>query len=475
MRIKTLLFVSLLLALLPSCGTKEEYGTKKDDRTLSVSRDVLEFPSSGGSQTIEVSSNSEWYAKTVKDAYNWISLSPADGKGNGSVTVTLGRNPSPDAIESKFFVAVFNGKLCTVTIRQEAGDGLSVVSSDHPYDIDLLYFNNEASIHEIPTVERFLKYMCSKEEKPRWLFDGYILSALNNKAGHSFAGCSELSKAANKDEWLELIEYHCAKTIPLLDQATVQTAELTGVYPHRTKVIFTIPFPSYGHQDWGSVDGTALDFRNEADRLKACLWFIDEAFDRFSAGKFKNVELVGFYWLNEDLGMSTHSRITQNLINEVAHHIHCYGTEFYWIPYNDIHLYSDARVEKWKEYGFDRVIYQPNYFFRPTWDFSRLETAINKAHSAGVGLEFECDWHGTTNYYEKDRADYNRRAKETISEFDRLGVWENDIIAYYEYHAFEYISDHPESPLDRELYGMLSTRIAERQRRFYNIEYPSQL
>lgn len=461
-----------MLALLQACSTKEEYKQKENERTLQISCSTLEFPSAGGSRTIEVTSNSDWYVSFTGDFPNWISFSPEKGSGNGSFTVTVGENPTSESVTAKMFAAIFNGSICNIEIKQEAGEGFSIISSNYPFDIDLLYFNNEASTQGVPTLERMMHLMCSKEENPRWLFDGYILSATDNEAGHSFSACSgNLNIAATKDEWLELIEYHCSKNIPLLDQATVKTAELTGVYAHKTKIIFTIPFPSYSQTNWGAIDGQELDFRNAADRIKACKWFIDEAVKHYRAGKFQNVELVGFYWLHEALGMNDTDRISVNVIKKVSDHIHGYGAELYWIPYNDIHLYSTSRLEDWRTYGTDRVIYQPNYFFRPKWDFSRLEAAINKAHAAGVGVEFECDWHGTTMYSGSDRADYNRRAREYITEFDRLGVWDNDIIAYYEYHSFEYIATHPANPMDRELYEMLSSRIARRQEKFYGIKY----
>lgn len=460
-----------VLFLLASCA-KEEYKPKKDENTLNLSTDVIEFPAEGGVRTIEVTSNAEWYANFVGEAVNWITLPGEKNSGNGTLTVTAGPNPTSEPLTAKFYVAIFNSKICHVEIRQAAGDGSSAISSNYAHDVDLLYFNNEKSTQGVPTLERMLHLMCSKEENPRWLFDGYILSATDNEAGHSFSACSgNLNIAATKDEWLELIEYHCSKNIPLLDQATVKTAELTGVYAHKAKIIFTIPFPSYSQTNWGSIDGKALDFRNAADRLKACQWFIDEAVKHYRAGKFQNVELVGFYWLHEALGMNDTDRISETFIKKISEHIHGYKTELYWIPYNDIHIYSTSRLEKWKDYGTDRVMYQPNYFFRPKWDFSTLETAINKAHAAGVGLEFECDWHGTTMYPGPERTDYNKRAKEYITEFDRLGVWDNDIIAYYEYHSFEYIATHPANPMDRELYEMLSSRIARRQEKFYGIKY----
>jgi len=77
------MMVGLLSIGLTSCDSKSS-----DPDEVSVMGSGS-FSKSGGYQTITVKSNTDW---TVSGAPGWLSVSPSQGKGNGSFTITASEN-----------------------------------------------------------------------------------------------------------------------------------------------------------------------------------------------------------------------------------------------------------------------------------------------------------------------------------------------------------------------------------------------
>lgn len=63
-----------------------------DDPILSVSTNVLDFSSDGGSQKISINANKEAGTWTVTANKDWISVFHNQGNGNNDVSVTVREN-----------------------------------------------------------------------------------------------------------------------------------------------------------------------------------------------------------------------------------------------------------------------------------------------------------------------------------------------------------------------------------------------
>ena len=63
---------------------------------LSVDRELIEFPSDGGSETLNIRANAEWVASIPP----FIEVSPSSGMGNGVLTVSVPRNNGATRWES---------------------------------------------------------------------------------------------------------------------------------------------------------------------------------------------------------------------------------------------------------------------------------------------------------------------------------------------------------------------------------------
>ena len=86
--------------------------------TMSVSTNSLNFAASGGTQTIGVTSNAVWAAKSSDET--WLNVSPTRGRSNGSITVTANSNTSTTKRTATIVVTSADGTAQTVTVTQDA-------------------------------------------------------------------------------------------------------------------------------------------------------------------------------------------------------------------------------------------------------------------------------------------------------------------------------------------------------------------
>ena len=93
---------------------------------------ALNFSYLSGSQTLDVSSNTDW---VVSENEDWLSLDSAGGNGDGMVTVTVLENNIPTPRTAN---VIFNGagELIYVTISQEAGIAIIYGDIDATYIVD---------------------------------------------------------------------------------------------------------------------------------------------------------------------------------------------------------------------------------------------------------------------------------------------------------------------------------------------------
>ena len=457
-RLFPLLFITILLC---SCEDKPAAAS-----ALTLDKTDIIFGPSGGFDTIKVKSSGKWIASILGTETSWLLLqSEAD-----RIIVTANPNFDSNDTLRKIQIAVPGVEKKIVTVRL---DRAMAPAQDKtcPRDAVLMYFGTETSTQGVPTVERMLLYTQTNEAKPRWFFDGFIMGATDTDSGKTFGSSTDPAKIASQEDWEERINYHCDKTLTLLDSATVLTARNTGVYAHKQKVIFTIPLPNHYAQSWGKINGAPVNMSSAQGKVSAAKWFIDKAIEKYNAKGFKNLELVGFYWYHEALALNSTEHYSEDMICAVADYIHSKGLDFFWIPYSDIDKYSNARLEKWRSYKIDHVYYQPNYYFREKLTKDDLIASIRKAHAAGVGMELEMDWKATTMYSGSDRSMYYNKVVDYIKAYDSLGVWANDNVAYYEYHSVERIARPAANEAEKALYALLAKFIGDRQATYYDIKY----
>lgn len=250
-----------------------------------------------------------------------------------------------------------------------------------------------------------------------WLFDGFLFLDFGKDGTVKYipeAG----STGADKDDWQWYLDrvFEKGKSLDALDKYISRLKKELGDPGFRHKIVLTLVVPEYGKTDWGELDGVALDFNDDNDRVAAAKWYIDQMLERFNSAGYANLDLQGIYWLDEDL-IHTHS-----FPKFIAPYIHEKGLEFVWVPY-----FKARGYERHREMGFDISYMQPNHFFHNNIPDKRLDETIDVAIRNGMAVEFECDGDALSQNSDS-KLD---RMVAYIDAFERHGVFDSCPVAYY--------------------------------------------
>lgn len=250
-----------------------------------------------------------------------------------------------------------------------------------------------------------------------WLFNGFLFLEFNDGMGNLFA-TNWGSNGADKKKWQWLIDrnFEPGKAVCALNSCIARQKASLGNPPFRHALIMALPVPFPGKTNWGKIGRRKMNFKKQKDQISAMKWYIDQVMSRFAKTKLSNLDLNGFYWIDENIQASA------EITKAISAYIHSKGLKFYWIPY-----YSSRGREKWKTYGFDYAYLQPNYFFNKQVPRSRLDDACRQASGSGMGMEFEVDervMSGRADSFAPKMADY-------IDVFTTNGVFKSSAVAYY--------------------------------------------
>ena len=282
-------------------------------------------------------------------------------------------------------------------------------------DLVLIY---DGGLHRQPwTVEKMKPYIYRENSgKTEWLFDGFLFLEIfdNIKNVEYYPGYSK--KSASKADWQSLLDtyFDDKKSLGALDLILKELAGRGEVPLRKRTVLISIPTAIKGFTEWGALNGRNLDFNNIEDQMAAEKWFIDEVLRRWESKKYRSVELLGFYWVDEDCNNY------EEAIKQTKQYVSLKGKKFVWIPY-----WTAKGGDRWRELGFDFAYEQPNYFFNETIPYSRLDDACAFGRKYGLGMEMEFDRRVFQPLFRARFDDY-------VKAFTANNVWELYPVAYYE-------------------------------------------
>ena len=288
---------------------------------------------------------------------------------------------------------------------------------DKVRDLVLIY---QGGTHRIDwTKDDFKPYVSHvfANGKREWTFDGFLFLELHDGTGKHYAPMFGAPKP-NQQDWQIYLDrlYAKDKGLDALDKCIGELKKEIGDPGFKHKVTLMIPTPMADSVAWGKINGKTIDFNKLEDRIAGAEWFIDQIVGRFYKNKYKNLELTGLYWLDEDM---CH---TADFPKHIAPKVHSLGLEFVWIPY-----FKARGYERWRELGFDIAYHQPNHFFDKNIPDSRLDEACDYALANGMAMEFECDANAV---FQKEDSSYSRM-EAYIDAFMRQHVFSTSAIAYY--------------------------------------------
>jgi sugar lactone lactonase YvrE len=105
---------------------------------FSISPAALEFGWEGGTQNIEINSNTDWSLRCITSMEDWCSVSPTSGKGNGTATVSVSRNDTyADLGSHRHAYVELEGAFSPISIHlSQEYKRLSVTPGSFYFDLD---------------------------------------------------------------------------------------------------------------------------------------------------------------------------------------------------------------------------------------------------------------------------------------------------------------------------------------------------
>ena len=303
------------------------------------------------------------------------------------------------------------------------------------------------------TEEQFRPYVMHQFQDGRkeWLFDGFLFLEFSDGKGRRYA--QGYGKDARKQEWEWLLQrlFEEGKSLSALDACIETVKKEIGEPEFRHRVVIGLPAAMFRQRDWGELNGKTLCFLYREDQVAATRWYVDRVLESFRNANYKNLDLAGFYWVDEDIAYNG------DLSLSVSEYIHSKNLLFYWIPY-----WKAVGYDKWRELGFDMAYLQPNHFFEENIPDSRLEEACKESEKNGMAIEMEFDSRALSDY---EPVSFRSRMKSYINVFKDNGVFSDLPIAYYSGSRAIYEMYKSEDERDKEIMDELCELIVERHKK----------
>ena len=205
------------------------------------------------------------------------------------------------------------------------------------------------------------------------LCDGVILTEYQAVSGRYYMPWTNGTPATGAD-WTQYLDSIFAAGGPLsrLDSAAARLGPI--------RVAIMVPYP-HPRVDTLRFVGREYSMARDADRAASVETYLREVDRRLHGLTLPNLSVSAFYWLNEGVLDSDTA-----VVSRVAKAVHEMGMRFLWIP-----SWGARNATNWSSLGFDQAWQQPNYFFHSEITPARIDSALDRARSAEMGLEIEFD------------------------------------------------------------------------------------
>ncbi len=183
-------------------------------------------------------------------------------------------------------------------------------------------------------------------------------------------------------DWTAYINdlFYVNRNVNALETAFGQTKAALNNTDKKAGVFFTIFYPAHNQTNFGVLGSRALDLSRKEDREYAIKWIIDEQLRRFTEAEYEHLELLGFYWLEEEI----YSDYDQEMMLYASEYLHSKGLKFIWIPW-----YQAPGYNKWQSYGFDFACLQPNEIWQQTHLSGRVDACASLCKTYGMSMQIE--------------------------------------------------------------------------------------
>lgn len=267
----------------------------------------------------------------------------------------------------------------------------------------------------------YVAYLHESGQPADWMFDAFLFIEFGADDGTFLHHYREETRLPTIEDWIRLADgwFRPDNGIHGLEQAVEQAADTLGAPRAKRRVVIGLPIPLAEDHAFGPLPGErrALDLAEPEDARRALGWYIERVLAHWDAGEFEHLELVGFYWTAEAV-RAPYGELAQ----WTSEHLHERGLKHFWIPF-----FSASGYTNWRDWGFDSVMLQPNYFFKEKdhpLDWFRVHATRTLVAHTGVEVEFD------------GRALTDERFRGRFYDYLDAGAyygWMNDaVLGYYE-------------------------------------------
>ncbi len=238
----------------------------------------------------------------------------------------------------------------------------------------------------------YVAYIDKQGDIKDYFFDSYLFLPCADCGPSGASMHADLGNPTKAIDWTSYVEdtFSPDKNVNALNSAFGKTKQALGDTDTKAGVFFTILYPSATATDFGYLGGENLDFSKNEDRKYAIKWIIDEQIKLYEQSNYENLDLIGFYWLEEYIVEDADVELFQF----ASEYLHSLGLKFIWIPW-----YMATGYDRHQELGVDVACMQPNLFWLGYTDPNRVSNSIEISKQYGMGMEIEVDYNVMSDYY----------------------------------------------------------------------------
>ncbi|MBQ3231244.1 MAG: DUF4855 domain-containing protein [Clostridia bacterium] len=230
-------------------------------------------------------------------------------------------------------------------------------------------------------------------------------------------------------EYLMDVLFEKDYSLSALDQAYAETKSALALpADKKLKVYLTAPVPKISLEPFGDMNGDGIEEKllSTDDCIDAYLWYVDEVTRRFEASGFENLEIDGWFWINESVSRATRDD-EEYFATRCVKGLHDRGYKCVFIPY-----FQAGGADKAEKIGFDCVTMQPNLSFNKPLQLDpagAMEDFVDACKKYGYGIELEIH-HGVKNQETKKL--YGEYFYEYMRSGIKSGMMTDSVHTYYQ-------------------------------------------
>ncbi len=252
--------------------------------------------------------------------------------------------------------------------------------------------NPDIQFNSVEQLTPYVGYINTSGKITDFMFDSFLFSAFGAAPSGGEYGAN-IKKPTVMSDWVYYLDntFDSTYNLSALDMATGNVKKILGKPTCKVKVEIAIPYPTPSSTNFGDVDGDGLseNLSYLSEREKVIKWYIDQIMKRWKDANYKNLELVGLYWISEKAAFTIDDS-EKAMLQYTGNYVRSLNKVFNWIPFINAEGFAD-----WKSLGFDAAEMQPNFSFH-NYPEQELGEAADACKKLGMGIEIEIHWNALT-------------------------------------------------------------------------------